>query len=202
MSGESVFRILFWVLLAGVFGVRWFFNNKARTEKRSLMPDKKAIEKEGRGLFAFRLVSFFAMMAFFVIFAINPTWSAFLSIPLPAWLRWVGFLIGLVSLALLAWTQLTLGKYFSPQLHLQEDHRLVTIGPYKQIRHPLYTSLFGIGIAFALVSANWLFVLLAVMVIVGLVARVPREEKMMIDEFGNEYRDYMARTGRYFPNYQ
>ena len=78
MSGESVFRILFWVLLAGVFGVRWYFSNKARTEKRSLMPDKKAIEQEGRGLFAFRLVSFFAMMAVFVIYALNPTWTAFL----------------------------------------------------------------------------------------------------------------------------
>ena len=78
----------------------------------------------------------------------------------------------------------------------------MTTGPYKQIRHPLYTSLFGIGIAFALVSANWLFVLLAVIVIVGLVARVPREETMMLDEFGNEYRDYMARTGRYLPKYR
>jgi protein-S-isoprenylcysteine O-methyltransferase Ste14 len=202
MSGESVFRILFWVLLAGVFGVRWYFSNKARMEKRTLMPDNKAIEQEGRGLFAFRLVSLFVLMAVFVIYALNPTWSAFLSITLPTWLRWVGFLIGLVSLVLLAWTQQTLGKYFSPQLHLQDDHQLVTTGPYKRIRHPLYTSLFGIGIAFALVTANWLFVLLAVIVIVGLVARVPREEKMMIDEFGNDYRDYMVRTGRYFPKYR
>ncbi len=75
----------------------------------------------------------------------------------------------------------------------------MTTGPYARIRHPLYSSLFGIGVAFALVTANWLFVLLAVLVIVGLIARVPREEKMMLDEFGDSYRDYMLRTGRFFP---
>lgn len=199
MNGESVFRILFWIFLAGVFGVRWYFNYKARREKRPLMPDKKAIEQEGRGLFAFRFVSFFVLMAVFVIYALNPAWSAILYIPLPAWLRWAGFIIGLASLVFLAWTQATLGKYFSPQLRLQKDHQLVTTGPYARTRHPLYSSLFGIGVAFALVTANWLFVLLAILVIVGLSARVPREEKMMLDEFGDSYRDYMLRTGRFFP---
>src|SRR5512137_2999258 len=163
------------------------------------MPDTKAIEQEGRGLFAFRLVSFFVLMAVFVIYALNPAWSASLSLPLPAWLRWAGFLVGLVSLALLAWTQETLGKYFSPQLHLQADHQLVTTGPYTRTRHPLYTSLFGICIAFALITANGLFVLLLILVIIGLTARVPREEQMMIDEFGDRYRDYMKRTGRFLP---
>jgi protein-S-isoprenylcysteine O-methyltransferase Ste14 len=199
MNSEAVFRLLFWIFLAGVFGVRWYFSNKARREKRPLMPDKKAIEQEGRGLFAFRFISFFVLMAVFLIYALNPAWSAFLSMPLPAWLRWAGFLIGLSSLALLAWTQAALGRYFSPQLHLQENHQLVTTGPYMRIRHPLYTALFGICIAFTLITANWLTILLTVLVIVGLTARVPREEQMMIDEFGDSYRDYMKRTGRFFP---
>lgn len=163
------------------------------------MPDDKAIRREGRGLFAIRFASSFLLGAILLIYAFDPVWLIKFTIPLPAWLRWAGFIIGLASLVFLAWTQATLGKYFSPQLRLQKDHQLVTTGPYARTRHPLYSSLFGIGVAFALVTANWLFVLLAILVIVGLSARVPREEKMMLDEFGDSYRDYMLRTGRFFP---
>jgi len=57
----------------------------------------------------------------------------------------------------------------------------------------------GYGTSLALVTANWVFVVLAVAVIAGLFARVPKEEKMMIETFGDEYTAYMQRTGRYFP---
>lgn len=77
----------------------------------------------------------------------------------------------------------------------------MTTGPYARVRHPLYTAMFGVGIAFALVTANWVFVLLAVAAI-GVVARVPREEQMMIEEFGEEYKAYMQKTGRFFPKWR
>ncbi len=75
----------------------------------------------------------------------------------------------------------------------------MTTGPYARIRHPLYTAMMGYGIGLALVTANWVFVILAVAVIAGLCARVPKEEQMMIKEFGEEYKAYMQRTGRFFP---
>jgi protein-S-isoprenylcysteine O-methyltransferase Ste14 len=199
MNSESVFRMLFWVLLAGLFIVRVYFNFQARKAGQELMPDNNAIEREGRFLFAVRFASFFLMAAILVIYAVDPAWLTKLSIPIPAWLRWTGFFIGLFSLAFLVWTQATLGKNFSPQLRLQKEHHLVTTGPYARIRHPLYTALSGVGIAFALITASWLFVLLAVLIIFGLIARVPREEQMMLTEFGDDYRNYMLRTGRFFP---
>jgi protein-S-isoprenylcysteine O-methyltransferase Ste14 len=57
----------------------------------------------------------------------------------------------------------------------------------------------GWGTSVALVTANWVFIVLAVVAIAGLFARVPREEQMMIEEFGEEYKAYMQRTGRFFP---
>jgi protein-S-isoprenylcysteine O-methyltransferase Ste14 len=57
----------------------------------------------------------------------------------------------------------------------------------------------GWGLSVALLTANGLFVLLEVVVIAGLLIRVPKEEKMMIEEFGEEYRKYMKRTERFFP---
>ncbi len=92
-----------------------------------------------------------------------------------------------------------LGKEWSPQLQLRKQHHLVTTGPYSRIRHPLYTAMMGYGASLALVTANWIFIALVVLMIGGLFARVPREEQMMIGEFGEEYRAYMQRTGRFWP---
>ena len=59
--------------------------------------------------------------------------------------------------------------------------------------------MFGYGTGLALVTANWVFVVLAVAIIAGLFARVPKEEQMMIEEFGEEYKAYKQKTGRFFP---
>ena len=107
--------------------------------------------------------------------------------------------MGLTSLGFWAWTQVALGKEWSPQLQLREEHHLVTTGPYTRIRHPLYTAMIGYGASLALVTANWVFVVFAVAVIAGLATRVPREEQMMIKDFGEEYEAYMQRTRRFLP---
>jgi protein-S-isoprenylcysteine O-methyltransferase Ste14 len=163
------------------------------------MPDRQAVEHEGRAMFAVRVLMFFLLLGWLALYAINPPWMEVLSVPFPGWLRWVGFALGLASLGFWAWTQVALGKEWSPQLQLREEHHLVTTGPYTRIRHPLYTAMLGWGTSVALVTANWVFIVLAVVAIAALFARVPREEQMMIEEFGEEYKAYMQRTGRFFP---
>jgi protein-S-isoprenylcysteine O-methyltransferase Ste14 len=199
MTAESVFRVAFWVLFAGVFVMRIYFALRVRRAGERVMPDRQAIEREGRVTFAVRVVMFFLLLGWLVLYAINPAWMGVLSVPVPDWLRWAGFALGLASLGFWSWTQVALGKEWSPQLQLREEHHLVTSGPYSRIRHPLYTAMLGYGTSLALVTANWVFVVLAVAVIGGMFARVPKEEQMMIKEFGEEYRAYMQRTGRFFP---
>jgi protein-S-isoprenylcysteine O-methyltransferase Ste14 len=118
---------------------------------------------------------------------------------LPVSLRWAGFVLGLVSLVFWTWVQAELGKHWSAQLQLREEHHLITSGPYARIRHPLYTAMLGWAVSLALVTANWVFVLMVAFTVVGLVTRTPKEEQMMIGQFGDEYREYMRRTGRFFP---
>jgi protein-S-isoprenylcysteine O-methyltransferase Ste14 len=199
MTTESVFRVAFWVLFAGVFVMRTYFALRVLRAGERVMPDRQAIEREGRVMFAVRVLMFFLLLAWLVLYALNPSWMGVLSVPFPGWLRWVGFTLGLASLGLWGWTQVALGKEWSPQLQLREEHHLVATGPYTRIRHPLYTAMLGYGTSIALVTANWVFVVLAVAVIAGLFARVPTEEQMMIQEFGEEYKAYMQRTGRFFP---
>jgi protein-S-isoprenylcysteine O-methyltransferase Ste14 len=122
-----------------------------------------------------------------------------LSIPFPEWLRWIGFVLGLASLGFWSSPQVALGKEWSPQLQLRKGHHLVTTGPYARIRHPLYTAMFGYVTGLALLAANWSFIVFAIIAIVGISIRVPKEEEMMTKEFGVEYKAYMQRTGRFFP---
>jgi len=201
MAPESLFRILFWVLLGLVLLMRAYFSVRVRRAGERLLPDREAVRREGRGTFVARVMLFFFLIAWLVLYAWNPPWLGVLAIPLPPWLRWVGFALGLASLAFWTWVQAVLGKHWSAQLQLREEHHLVTAGPYARVRHPLYTAMFGFGVSLALVTANWVFVGLAVLVVAGLIARAPREEQMMVEEFGEEYRAYVRRTGRFLPRW-
>ena len=199
MTTESIFRVAFWILLAGVFVMRIYFSLKVRQAGERLMPDREAIQREGRGMFIIRVVMGFVLLGWLILYAINPTWMKVLSVPFPNWLRWLGFALGLASLGFWSWTQVALGKEWSPQLQLRKEHHLVTTGPYARIRHPLYTAMIGYGTSLALVTANWLFIIFAIIAAGLTFARVPKEEQMLIQKFGENYKAYMQRTGRFFP---
>jgi len=122
-----------------------------------------------------------------------------LALPLPVWLRCVGIALGLASLGLCTWTHVALGRLWSAQLQLRTAHRLVTDGPYSRIRHPMYTAIFGWIVSLGLVMVSWIPLIIAAWVAVIFATRAPREEQMMLERFGDEYRAYMKRTGRFFP---
>ncbi len=169
MDVETTFRIAFWALLAMPLLVRGYFGLRVRASGERMMPDERAIEREGRGLFAVRLASFFGLLAVLGLYAWEPAWLA------------------------------ALGRQFSAQLQIRKGHELITVGPYSHVRHPLYTAIVGIGVAFALVAASWLFVVTAVWIAVGLALRIPKEERMLIDEFGERYLEYGRHTGGLLP---
>jgi protein-S-isoprenylcysteine O-methyltransferase Ste14 len=199
MTTETMFRALFWVLFSTVLLMRVYFVFRLRRAGQRVLPDEQAITHEGKGLFAFRLASWFLMIGILVSYALNLAWMESFAIAIPDWLRWAGFVFGIISILFWLWTQVALGTEWSPQLQLRGTHHLVTSGPYVHIRHPMYTAITGFGVAVAVVGANWIFVGLAVLVVVGLLLRIPREEQMLTAEFGDEYRKYMQRTGSLLP---
>jgi protein-S-isoprenylcysteine O-methyltransferase Ste14 len=196
---EVCFRAAFWVLIGLLLAIRAVSSWRVRRAGERLLPDREAVAREGKGVFIGRVAAFFLLIGWIVCYALNPPWVAGLRFPLPAWLRWLGFILGLGSLGLLAWTQVALGRQWSAQLQLRAEHHLVTTGPYARVRHPLYTAMFGLGAGFALLTANWVFALMAAVVVAGLMARVGKEERMMIALLGSEYTEYMRRTGRFLP---
>ena len=121
-------------------------------------------------------------------------------VPLPVWLRLVGGVIFLTGDFLYVLTHKTLGRNWSPMLEIMENHTLVTTGPYQYVRHPLYAAFLIVAVGMALLSANWLLALTWTGASIVVVAcRIPVEEAMMIEEFGDRYREYMKHTGRLLP---
>ena len=93
-----------------------------------------------------------------------------------------------------------LGNNWSVTLEVRNTHQLITHGVYSVVRHPMYAAFLLFGIAQALLLPNWVAGLSAFAAVALLcIIRVPREESMMCEFFGEEYRQYMRRTGGIAP---
>ena len=130
---------------------------------------------------------------------VEPRWMAWSSVPLPAWLRWCGVVATGFSGILVVWTFHHLGKNLTDTVVTRRDHTLVTTGPYRYVRHPFYLA-FAMGmVGGSLVTANWFLLVSGLIPLAFLIARTRIEEAKLIERFGDDYRRYMAKTGRFFP---
>jgi protein-S-isoprenylcysteine O-methyltransferase Ste14 len=195
MSQQTTFRIVFAALFLLLFGVVATYRRKAQAGRRI------DYAKEGFAmLIVLRLGGLFLWGSCFV-YIIRPQlldWSFFMA---PSWLRWMGATVVLVIIPFVVSAQRALGRNVSPTVITHEDHELVTNGPYRWIRNPLYTA--G-GLLFAglgLVAASWIFIAGAAALLPFVWLRLPKEEAELEDRFGQEYRDYVSRTGRFLPRW-
>lgn len=112
----------------------------------------------------------------------------------------LGFVLILAGWGLRVWAQHELGRYFTGEVAVQRDHRVIQTGPYRWMRHPAYTGGVLSAVGFGLVLSTWLGALISgAMLIWAYAVRVPREEALLAQQLGDEYRDYMARTKRFVP---
>jgi len=111
-----------------------------------------------------------------------------------------GIAVAIAALVMFRLTHKALGRNWSVSLQMRQDHKLITHGVYARIRHPMYTAFWLWAIAQALLLPNWIAGLSGLIGFGTLyLLRVGPEEAMMERQFGQEYRDYMARTGRLWP---
>jgi protein-S-isoprenylcysteine O-methyltransferase Ste14 len=195
MTDESTFRVLFSVMFFG-FIVVWGWNFL------SVGPTRNALYTTTEGLMVavpLRLLLGASFLGI-IVYIVNPRSMSWSSLDLPSWIRWLGGPLSLAALLFFCWVLRSLGRNFSTSLTIKEEQTLVTRGPYRRIRHPMYTALIVLWIAYFLLSANWFIGLTGILAFVWtMIVRTPKEERMMIDRFGEEYIAYMKRTGRYLP---
>ncbi|MCA9977468.1 MAG: isoprenylcysteine carboxylmethyltransferase family protein [Anaerolineales bacterium] len=144
-------------------------------------------------------VAFFGWQVLPLI-AIFSDWVVYADYTLPDWLGWTGTVLIGASLFLFWRAYHDLGRNWSPKIDIKEEQELVTTGAYRYIRHPVYAAMWLWALAQPLLVHNWIGGLALLVTFLPLyLTRVPREEQMMLDNFGAAYREYMARTGRLIP---
>lgn len=194
MSNETLLRILAFLLVIGAFGISGYFRRKADQADQPIDPSAEnlwVLRLRNTGA----LVFYLSMLGYLVY----PPLIAWAALPWPAGLRWVGLALMAILLPFLYWMFSSLGKNITPTVKTRKEHELVVSGPYRYIRHPLYTFGFLFFFGFCLLAGNWLMITGATVGILGLALRTPLEEQMLIERFGDQYKQYMQRTGRYFP---
>ena len=116
----------------------------------------------------------------------------------------VQLVLGALTFAFALWlfrrTHKDLGKNWSVTLEIKDSHKLITGGVYRYVRHPMYSAFFLWALAQLILIPNWIAGPAGVIGFGTLfLFRIGREEKMMLDTFGDEYRAYSARTARLIP---
>jgi protein-S-isoprenylcysteine O-methyltransferase Ste14 len=127
-------------------------------------------------------------------------WLDFADYKLPNWAGWAGVIV-LAGALLVFWrAHVDLGLNWSPTLEIREKHELITSGIYRFVRHPMYASQWLWVVAQPLLLQNWIAGWLNLVVFaVFYVVRVSAEEQMMIDRFGDAYRQYRQKVGAVIP---
>ena len=110
-----------------------------------------------------------------------------------------GAVLALTGALFAAWGKARLGHLFSPQLGVQEGHRLVTSGPYAVVRHPIYLGLIDFTIGSALYWNDVSLLGVALLFVIWFIAQIRIEERLFSMHFGSEWEDYRARTPALFP---
>jgi protein-S-isoprenylcysteine O-methyltransferase Ste14 len=134
-----------------------------------------------------------------VLYLVTP-WLAFADYALPTVLRWLGVPAMLAGLWLFWRSHRDLGRFWSATLEIRAGHQLVTTGVYRRIRHPMYAAIWLFSLAQGLLLGNWLAGWSAVAAF-GLMycLRIEREERLLLDRFGEAWRAHCAVTGRLLP---
>lgn len=125
--------------------------------------------------------------------------TGYFDFPLPLPVRWAGAALMLAGNLIFIAAYAELGKQWSAELVIKDGHRLVDSGIYHWIRHPMYTGFLLFGIGMGLLSANLYGCAYLCVITVLVIVRIKSEEDMMIEVFGDSYKEYKSRTSALIP---
>jgi len=192
---EDIFRVLGALILFTGIGISSYFRRKADRETG------EKLSRKADGSLLMNIIRLGGLILWLtpVAYLINPQWLAWAKTGLPEWARWLGVGLGVLCTFGIYWLFSSIGSGITPVSATRKEHKLSTTGPYRFIRHPLYTFGTTFFLAFGLISDIWLIMLFGVFTFIVMAIRTPIEEANLIEKFGDEYREYMKRTGRYLP---
>ena len=201
MPLEWLFKLSFVLLFAGAIAIRIHYQRLAGTYRKGIATHTEAhLAHEAKPLLIIRPLLGLPWYGVVMCWFFAPQWIRWSFVHLPVWLRAAGLIVAGLGLLLLWRSHAGLGRNFRPTLETAPEHELVTHGPYKHIRHPLYAAFLLMLTSTGLLSSNWFIGVVGVLLIASItIVRIPAEERLLDQRFGDEYRAYRQATPALVP---
>lgn len=202
---ELFFKIAFWVTFISFAYVMSAYSKKAKAGgKDKAARVKMHNENEVPLLLKLRTIFGIPFYLGVLVWTFAPKLMQWSAAEFPLWLRWLGLALAALAITLNLWSHKTLsrnlGADFDPAMRLLKVPALVKEGPYAAMRHPIYLAFLLMQFSVLFLTANWLIGLSGIAIIILVIAiRIPEEEKMLTEQFGDEYAKYMLQTGALLP---
>ena len=192
---ENIFRMLAALILFTGIGISSYYRRKADRESG------EKISRKVDGSMMMNIIKIGGLILWLspVAYLLNPQWMAWSKINLPEWVRWLGVVMGVLCVLGIYWLFSSIGSGITPTSATRNKHQLVTNGPYRWVRHPLYTVGSSMFISIGMMADNWFIAALGILAFILMAVRTPKEEANLIEKFGDEYQEYMKHTGRFLP---
>jgi len=200
LADEFLFAVLYVISAIIFWSVRGYYIRKTSdpSERRTRAERREAMSQEGWTGVAIVIMAPIEI-AVAILYVINPFWLSLNFLMIPELARWVGLFVLLLSIPIAAWVHQTLGKSYSYALETKNEQALITSGPFSRVRHPLYSAHNIFNLGKVILTLNIPLFLLSIFGVPLTYARMRDEERMMIEQFGSDYEEYMKTTGRIFP---
>jgi protein-S-isoprenylcysteine O-methyltransferase Ste14 len=194
VNPEQTFRAILIVVFLVVLPIGIYHRLRSQATREKL-------DRRQEGLFILATLRPLGAAFWFGLIAwmVDPVWMAWSSMSLPVWLRWTGVGVIAIACGLLVWTFRSLGTNLTDTVVTRQKHTLVLHGPYRWIRHPFYDSAALLMVAISMIAANWFLLVMGAVVFCLLIIRTRTEEANLVARFGDTYRRYMEKTGRFLP---
>jgi protein-S-isoprenylcysteine O-methyltransferase Ste14 len=179
MQTETVFKVVFGVWVVLFLGAMGYAHGKAMRKHGSRFAQ---CANEYKPLVWIRVLLGFPLWVFLIDWLASTVWFPWAWVSLPMWARWSGVGLGVVVVRLMWWTMIALGSNYRGTMGLHPNHKLVTHGPYRFVRHPMNTIFPLVSIFLFLLSANWVLGAVALILIGAIsIVRAPIEERQVTD---------------------
>ncbi|MQC26686.1 MAG: isoprenylcysteine carboxylmethyltransferase family protein [Chloroflexi bacterium] len=196
MTTETQIRIIAAILLVVTFAISGYYRRKAEQSGQSGDVD---FSQEKTWVYRLRVGGALLGYGTMLAYLIYPPLVAWAQLDLPLALRWGGLAFMALMLPGIYWLFSHLGNNVTPTVSIRKKHKMVTTGPYRYIRHPLYTFGYLTFVGMSLSAANWFMFAMLTLGTTAVLERTRQEEANLLERFGTAYDEYMQRTGRFLP---
>ena len=194
MESNQLFRLCFGLLLLASIATSGYYRTRARKAGGGI-----SRKDEPPMLIAVRVFLVLPLMALIAMFLLNIPREGFYPLNLPPGIRWLGLAIVAVAIPLMLWVLRSLGPNISETILTREGQQLVKNGPYRWVRHPLYSSASVFLLGLSLLADSLPMLLMTIIGFFVFYGIAGMEERELIRRFGDHYHCYRRTTGRLLP---